>query len=132
MNLLITYLVIGIGSALGGIARYGCGVFAVTLWGPEFPWGTIFINVLGSLVIGGFAALTEPEGRMAVGALGRQFVMIGLCGGYTTFSGFSLESFDLVRAGRSFAAAANVTLSVVLCLFAVWLAQSFVEKIYNR
>ena len=120
MNLLVTYLVIGVGSALGGLARHGCNALALTLWGPDFPWGTIVINILGSLVIGGVGTLTGPQGRMHVGPLGRQFVMVGLCGGYTTFSAFSLETLNLLQAARPVAAGANAALSVVLCLLAVW------------
>jgi fluoride exporter len=120
MNILLTYLVVGIGSALGGLARYGTGAVAVALWGPHFPWGTIIINILGSLVIGGFGTLTGPDGRVYVGPLGRQFVMVGLCGGYTTFSAFSPETLDLLHAARPLAAGANIALSVMLCLIAVW------------
>jgi fluoride exporter len=120
MKLLVTYLVIGVGSALGGLARYGCSALALALWGPHFPWGTILINILGSLVIGGFGTLTAPDGRVYIAPLGRQFVMVGLCGGYTTFSAFSLETLNLLQAARPAAAAANIALSLALCLIAVW------------
>ena len=129
MNLLVTYLVIGIGSALGGLARYGTGALAVALWGPSFPWGTMLINILGSFVIGGFATLTGPDGRVYVGPLGRQFVMVGLCGGYTTFSSFSLESLQLLQQGRALAAGANIALSLVLCLFAVWVGHALAQRV---
>ncbi len=128
MNPLITYLVIGIGSALGGLARYGCGLLAVALWGVLFPWGTIIINLVGSFVIGGFATLTGPDGRVYVSPLGRQFVMVGLCGGYTTFSAFSLETFDLLQRGRPLAAAANVGLTLLLGLGAVWLGHVIAQR----
>ncbi|HWI29439.1 MAG TPA: fluoride efflux transporter CrcB [Stellaceae bacterium] len=128
MNLLVTYLVIGIGSALGGLARYGCGLLAVALWGAGFPWGTLLINIIGSLVIGGFATLTGPDGRVLVGSLGRQFVMIGLCGGYTTFSSFSLETLSLLQHGRLAAAAAYIALSLVLCLLGVWIGHALARK----
>ncbi len=128
MNLLVAYLVIGIGSALGGLARYGTGALAVALWGAVFPWGTILINILGSLVIGGFATLTGPDGRIYIGSLGRQFVMIGLCGGYTTFSSFSLESLQLLQQGRPLAAGANIALSLVLCLLAVWIGHVLAQR----
>lgn len=129
MKLLLTYLVIGIGSALGGVARYGFGLAAAALWGHGFPWGTILINILGSFVIGGFATLTGPDGRLYVGPLGRQFVMVGLCGGYTTFSAFSLESLELLQQGRGAAALANIALSLVLCLLAVWLGHAIAQKV---
>jgi fluoride exporter len=131
MNPLITYLVIGIGSALGGLARYGCGLVAVALWGALFPWGTIIINLVGSFVIGGFATLTGPDGRVYVSPLGRQFVMVGLCGGYTTFSAFSLETLDLLQRGRPLAAAANIALSLLFGLSAVWLGHVIAQRV-NR
>ena len=97
MGALRTYSIIGLGSALGGLARYLCGV-AVSQWSGQFPWGTLLVNVLGSLVIGCFATLTGPDGRLYVRTTGRQFVMIGICGGFTTFSAFSLETLQLLRA----------------------------------
>jgi CrcB protein len=114
----VTYLWIGLGSALGGMARQYCGVTAARYWGPEFPWATIGINVLGSFIIGAFAALTDSEGRWPLGGLARQFVMVGLCGGYTTFSSFSLQSLNLMREGLWLEAGANILLSVTLCLVA--------------
>jgi fluoride exporter len=127
MNVLVTYLVIALGSALGGVARYGCGLLAVALWGAAFPWGTLIVNILGSFVIGGFATLTAPDGRLYVGPLGRQFVMVGLCGGYTTFSSFSLETFGLLQQ-RPLAGASYIGLSLVLCLLAVWLGHALARK----
>jgi CrcB protein len=129
MHLLFTYLVIGVGSALGGLARYGTSAVAVALWGPHFPWGTIFINILGSFVIGGFAMLTGPDGRIYVGPLGRQFVIVGLCGGYTTFSAFSLETLTLLQTARPLAAGANIALSVVLCLAAAWSGHGLAQRV---
>lgn len=128
MKSLVTYLVIGIGSALGGLARYGCGLLAVAMVGPSFPWGTIVINLIGSFVIGGFATLTGPDGRVYVSPLGRLFVMAGLCGGYTTFSAFSLETLDLLQKGRPLAALANVALSLALGLAAVWIGHALARK----
>jgi len=125
---MFSYFVIAIGSALGGMARQATGVLAVRLWGTDFPWGTIGINILGSFVIGAFAAYTSPDGPMPASLVTRQFVMVGLCGGYTTFSAFSLQTLDLIRDGRMPEAGLNIVLSVVLCLIAValghWLAVS--------
>ncbi len=128
MNPLITFLVIAIGSALGGLARYGCGLLAVALWGGLFPWGTIIINLIGSFVIGGFATLTGPDGRVYVSPLGRQFVMVGLCGGYTTFSAFSLETLELLQHARALAASANIALSLMLGLAGVWSGHAIAQK----
>jgi fluoride exporter len=116
-----SYFWIAIGSALGGVARYWCSGVAARLVGETFPWGTIGVNVLGSFIIGFFATLTGPDGRVYVGSLGRQFVMIGICGGYTTFSSFSLQTLNLMNDGEWFRAGANIVLSVVCCLVAVWI-----------
>ena len=89
--------------------------------GETFPWGTLVINVVGSFVIGFFGILTGPDGRVLVSPDIRQFVMVGVCGGYTTFSSFSLQTLNLLRDGDVVRAGANVVGSVVLCLVAVWL-----------
>jgi len=115
------YLWIAIGSALGGVARYWCSGFVADLYGQTFPWGTLVVNVVGSFIIGFFGTITGPDGRLLVGSVARQFVMVGLCGGYTTFSSFSLQTLNLVRDGEWVAAGWNIGLSVALCLFAVWL-----------
>jgi fluoride exporter len=78
------------------------------------------VNVTGSFIIGFFAALTGPDGRVYVSSTGRQFVMTGICGGYTTFSSFSLQTLSLMNDGEWFRAGANMGLSLVFCLIAVW------------
>jgi CrcB protein len=117
----MTYLWIAVGSALGGMARYWCSGFVANAIGETFPWGTLVINIAGSFVIGFFATLTGADGRYIVNPDIRQFVMVGICGGYTTFSSFSLQTLNLARDGDFFHAGANIVLSVVLCLVAVWL-----------
>lgn len=118
---MITYLWIAVGSALGGVARYACSGLIADWFGQTFPLGTLVINVLGSFVIGFFATLTGPDGRLLVSGDVRQFVMVGLCGGYTTFSAFSLQTLSLAQDGEFIRAGLNVVGSVVLCLFSVWL-----------
>src|SRR5579859_4636619 len=118
---LLLYLWIAVGSALGGVARFWLSGFVADRIGQTFPWGTIIVNVTGSFVIGFFGTLTGPDGRLLVGSTARQFVMIGICGGYTTFSSFSLQTLTLAQDGEWLWAGANVVVSVVLCLFAVWL-----------
>ena len=118
---MITYLWIAAGSALGGMARYACSSLIANWFGQTFPLGTLVINVLGSFVIGFFAALTGPDGRVLVPGDVRQFVMVGLCGGYTTFSSFSLQTLTLAQDGEFLWAGLNIAASVVLCLVAVWL-----------
>ena len=115
------YLWIAAGSALGGVARYFCTGVASRLLGETFPWGTLFVNVTGSFIIGFFATLTGPDGRIFAGTTTRQFVMTGILGGFTTFSSFSLQSLNLANDGEWLQAGGNVVGSVVLCLVAVWL-----------
>jgi len=79
------------------------------------------INVTGSFAIGFFATLTGPEGRVFVNQNGRQFFMTGICGGYTTFSSFSLQTLNLANDEEWLLAGANVALSMGFCLVAVWL-----------
>jgi CrcB protein len=109
------------GSALGGVARYGCAEWIGTHVNSTFPWGTLFVNVLGSLLIGIFAAMIGPEGRFPVSDELKYGVMIGFCGGYTTFSALSLQTLQLLQQGEFLKAAANILLSVTLCLAAVGL-----------
>ncbi|POR51991.1 fluoride efflux transporter CrcB [Bosea psychrotolerans] len=115
------YLWIMAGSALGGAARYWCSGFIANHFGETFPWGTILVNVLGCLIIGFFATFTGTDSRFLVSSDVRQFVMVGLCGGYTTFSSFSLQTLNLVRDGEMLRAGANIGLSLLLCLLAVWI-----------
>ena len=115
------YLWIAIGSALGGVARFWCSGFVATRIGELFPWGTLFVNVTGSFIIGFFATLTGPDGRLLVGPTVRQFVMVGFCGGYTTFSSFSLQTLGLLRDGDWLRAGLNIGGSVLMCMIGVWL-----------
>ncbi len=115
-----SYLWISIGSALGGMARHWCNVLATEWLGTSFPWGTLFINVTGSLTIGFFFALTDASGRFDVSRNAKLFVMTGICGGYTTFSAFSLQSLTLLQEGAWLRGGGYVAASVGLCLLAVW------------
>lgn len=117
---MFAYMWIAIGGALGTTARFWLSGVVARSFGETFPWGTLVINVTGSFVIGFFGALTGPDGRLFVGSTARQFVMIGMCGGYTTFSSFSLQTLNLMNDGEWFRAGANVGLSVLLCMIAVW------------
>lgn len=114
------YFAIAIGSALGGVARFWCSGIAARLIGETFPWGTLIVNVLGSFIIGFFWTLTGPDGRIFVGSTARQFVMVGICGGYTTFSSFSLQTLNLMNDGEWLPAGVNIGASIALCLVAVW------------
>jgi len=115
------YLWLAVGGALGTLARFGISVLMTEHLGTAFPWGTLIVNVTGSLVIGFFATLTAGEGRWIVSQVTRQFVMTGILGGFTTFSSFSLQTLILAREGEWFRAGANAVGSLILCLVAVWL-----------
>ena len=113
-----TCLLVMIGGALGSLARYAVSILAGPISG-QLPWGTIIINITGCALIGFFGTLTLAHGRYPVSENMRLFVMTGICGGYTTFSAFSLQTLDLMRGGATARAFANVALSVVLCIAAV-------------
>lgn len=116
-----TYVLIGLGGALGSMARHWCNGLATAAMGAAFPWGTLIINVLGSVIIGFAAATMQADGRFPVGDDARLFLMVGVCGGYTTFSAFSLQTLTLIQGGQWLPAAGNIGLSVILCLIGVWL-----------
>ena len=118
---MIIYLWVAIGGALGSTARYGASALITGWTGGDFPWATLAINVLGSFIIGAFAALTGPGGRFPASLDARVFVMVGICGGYTTFSSFSLQTLNLMNDGEWLYAGGNIVGSVALCLLFVWL-----------
>src|SRR5262245_2489408 len=103
-----------VGGGLGSLARWGVSGWIANTIGETFPWGTLLVNISGSFVIGLFASVTGPEGRWFVPGSFRQFFMLGICGGYTTFSSFSLQTLTLVEDGQWFKATANCVLSLVL------------------
>ena len=122
-RIIMSYFWIFMGGGMGSVARFGLNGLISTRLGETFPWGTLVINVTGSFVIGIFAALAIPEGRMDSQSrlFATQFLMIGVCGGYTTFSSFSLQTLNLLREREWLYAGGNVILSVILCMIAVWL-----------
>ncbi len=115
------YLMVALGGALGTISRYFVSGAVANAFGETFPWGTLIINISGSFIIGFFATLTAPDGRLFVSGSTRQFVMTGICGGYTTFSSFSLQTLNLMRDGEWLYAGGNILGSVTLCMIFVWL-----------
>ncbi len=116
-----TYFWIAVGGALGSMARFFVSSAFARMVGETFPWGTVIVNVTGCFVIGVLAATTGPDGRLLVAPDLRQFLLVGICGGYTTFSSFSLQTLNLVRAGDMLGATGNVVISVVACMVAVWI-----------
>jgi CrcB protein len=121
------YLWIALGSAIGGIARYALTKFMLPS-SAHFPVSTVLINVLGSFIIGFFGTLTITGGRFAVPENIRMFVMVGICGGFTTFSSFSLQTFDLMRSGMWGKALLNIGLSVALCLLGVGMGHAIADR----
>jgi CrcB protein len=126
---MLIYLWLGLGGAIGTIARYALNGVISEWFGQSFPLGTLVVNVTGSFVIGIFAELTAPEGRWLASPAFRTFFMVGICGGYTTFSSFSLQTLSLLQDEEWLYASLNVLLSVALCLLAVWLGYAFALKL---
>lgn len=121
---MLTYALVALGSAIGGTLRYWLAAVISEATVGTFPWGTLAVNVTGSAAIGLFATLTAADGRLYVPSEWRTFFMVGICGGYTTFSSFSLQTLALTQDGEWLAAGMNVMGSVALCLLAVWLGHT--------
>ena len=111
-------LVVALGGAIGSTARYWLALWALPL-SRSLPWGTVAINIIGSFAISFFGTLTLAHGKYAAPEPVRLFFMVGVCGGFTTFSSFSLQTLDLLRGGAPGRALLNVMVSVLLCLGAV-------------
>jgi CrcB protein len=126
-----SYISVALGSIVGAVARFLVSVLFVSQFGDGFPWGTLFVNVTGSFAIGFYAALTGPDGRLFVGARQRLFVMVGICGGYTTFSAFSLETLRLVQSGKLQTALVYLFVSVITWIAGVWIGHIFAARL-NR
>ena len=117
---MLNYIWVAIGGGIGSVLRFWASEFVARHFGETFPLGTLVVNVTGSFFIGFFATATGPDGRWFVTPTARTFVMAGICGGYTTFSSFSLQTLNLLSDGEWLYATANAVLSLVLCLVAVW------------
>ncbi len=116
------YLYIAAGGALGSIGRYWMAGLVDSRFNSDFPWGTLTVNILGSFVIGMLAGMDSLSQQ------GRLFLMVGLCGGFTTFSAFSQQTLNLIRDGLLLRAGSNILLSVMLCLLATWLGMLLVQR----
>ena len=125
------FLLVTTGGALGTAARYVLSGLVANAFGETFPWGTLLVNVTGSFLIGFFFTLTAPDGRLFVSGGTRQFVMTGVCGGFTTFSSFSLQTLNQMQNGEWWGAGWNIAGSVTLCMLGVWLG-SLTAGIINQ
>ncbi len=125
------YGAIALGGIIGSVLRWLASLGMHAALGDGFPWGTLFVNVTGSFGIGFYAALTSPNGRLFVGPRTRQFVMTGICGGYTTFSAFSLETLRLLQHQAFAEATLNIGVSILTWLGAVWLGDALGDRL-NR
>jgi CrcB protein len=117
----MNYLWVALGGAIGSVARFWLSGVVARHFGETFPWGTLLVNVSGSMLIGFLATLAGPDGRWLAPAGFRPFILAGVLGGYTTFSSFSLQTLALVQGGEWVRACANTVASVIGCLVAVWL-----------
>lgn len=124
---LYAYLWVMLGSALGGGARLYVSTLVARGAGTSFPWGTLTVNVAGCLLVGALGALFEPASPLHVRQELRVFLVVGVLGGFTTFSAFSLEALLLVQRGQASAAIGYVALSLVGCLLAAWLSYAVVS-----
>ena len=120
---MLGYVLVMLGGALGTGARFWLSGLIAERAGEFFPLGTLLVNISGSFAVGFFAGFTDSEGPVLVSPRFRQFFMIGVCGGYTTFSSFSLQTLDLARDGDWMKALLNTVLSFACCLAAVWLGR---------
>ena len=114
------WIAVAAGGAIGSVARFWLTAVMTALTGPRFPWGTLLINVLGSFVIGLVAGLTLTPARMGIHPDIRIFLMTGICGGFTTFSAFSLQTLELMQTGDTVPALGYAVSSVVLCVLLTW------------
>jgi CrcB protein len=130
--MLKTYVAIMCGGAFGTAMRFWLSGFLSSRYGETFPIGTLVVNITGCLVIGFCNTLTGPESAYFTSPLTRQVVMIGILGGYTTFSSFSLQTLNLLRDGEWFRAGMNVLLSVLLCLVGVWIGHVLASAVNQR
>lgn len=114
------YLAVALGGALGSVVRFWLTAVMTALTGPRYPWGTLLINVAGSFIIGLVAGLTLTPERLGWHPSVRIFLMTGFCGGFTTFSAFSLQALELLQDGETMAALGYMVASVILCVVFTW------------
>src|SRR6059058_4081147 len=129
---MLSYIVVMLGGALGTGARFWASGLIAERAGEFFPLGTLIVNITGSFAIGFLAAFADPEERFLLSPRFREFFLVGVCGGYTTFSSFSLQTLDLIRDGDWFKACLNTLFSFACCLAAVWLGRVLALAIWRK
>lgn len=132
---MVGYLYIAAGGALGSIARYWMAGAIDSRLNTNFPWGTVLVNIAGSFAIGVFAALAQnynigaDAGRWSITDNARLFLIVGICGGFTTFSSFSLQTLNLLREGLLLRAGGHIALSVLACVAATWAGLALMQMV---
>lgn len=124
---MLNYLLVALGSAIGGVTRYWASGLIANRIGQSFPWDTLFVNATGSFLIGFLATIAAPESPWLLGPSSRYLFMIGFCGGYTTFASFSLQTLSLLQDREWLYACGNAVLSFALCLVSVWLGHALAQ-----
>lgn len=123
------FLVIALGGSLGAMSRYWLASVVYGFFGREFPHGTLFINVSGSFLMGFLTEILVQ--RLAVSMEYRAAILIGFLGAYTTFSSFAIETYYLIEQGTYLKAVANIFLSVLLCIGAVWVGLVWARTLFE-
>jgi fluoride exporter len=123
----IFVLAVAAGGAIGSVARYSVGVVSGKLFGVAFPWGTLIINITGSFLIGAFVGLFATKWDLP--QVVRIFLTVGICGGYTTFSTFSLDAWYLIERGETVASLGYMIASVILSVLALIAAMHLIRAL---
>lgn len=123
---MMNYLMVSIGAAIGGAFRYWLADFVQRFLPASFPYGTLTVNVVGSFILGLIIFIIDS--RQLINYQTKIFLTIGFCGGFTTFSTFSLETINFIRHSEFLYAFLNILLNVILCLGAIYIASLFTQK----
>lgn len=122
-----TLVLIAVGGAFGAVSRYGTALGVYSVFGRSFPYGTLFVNVIGSFLMGILSIMLLD--RFNIGPEWRAAILVGFLGAFTTFSTFSIETLNLLEQGDLVRALLNMLLSVSLCILAVWFGVSVCRQL---
>jgi fluoride exporter len=128
--MVLAIVLVFLGGAIGSVWRYSWSGFVAQRFGETFPFGTLVVNVVGSILIGVFVGLLMPLSNSHIAVALQQFLVIGICGGLTTFSSFSLQTFNLIAEGRWLAALSNIVFSTALSFGSVALGWQITQGIH--